>query len=104
MTRRDVAMGFGAALASVAGPAFAESLDEKNRAKAKEQMDEVARIQAESQNAAKDRAALTGFPEGYFNPNAIRSTSNQMSTARTASDPNGCSPECRERRLKKYGY
>lgn len=98
MTRRDVAMGFGAALASVAGPAFAESREEKTKA----QMEEVARIAKGAADAEKDRQSLTGFT--YYNPNAIRSTSNQQSTARTASDPNGCSPECRERRLKKYGY
>ena len=101
MTRRDVAMGFGAALASVAGPAFAESAKTREE-KTQAQMEEVARIAKGASDAEKDRLSLTGFT--YYNPNAIKSTSNQMSTARTASDPNGCSPECRERRLKKYGY
>merc|ERR1712216_819750 len=96
-TRREMGLGMGAALAAMAqSPAFAD--EAKNK---------------EDKEAAAKKAKQPTLPSGgeksdqfkpRYNPLGERSEAAIFSTVRKADDPNGCSEECRAKRLEKYGY
>ena len=104
LTRRDMAMGFGAAAAAMiqVGPAFAESAQEKKQREKDELAKTLATFAKTTQEDKDDRARLTG--SNIYNPLATRSTASTSASARKSTDPNGCSEECKAKRLAKFGY
>ena len=99
-----MAVGFGAAAAAMiqVGPAFAESATEKKQRERAELEKTLASFAKTTQEDKEDRARLTGST--IYNPLATASTASYGASNRKSTDPNGCSEECKAKRLAKFGY
>ena len=111
LTRRDM-FGFGAAAAAMAlpvAPAFAEVSKYAGTADAKK----AAKLKADNQKKCGADTCITQYEylfkdqkaQTYVAPtNEAEGRGAITSTLRKPTDPNGCSAECKAKRLAKYGY
>ena len=108
-TRRSAIVNFGAAAAAavVAAPAFADNRGQYTSAEKEEFAREMKSLDQAAAMKKADEASAKPSQPSYYNPNGnnvLAIKGSEGVNMRKPSDPNGCSEECRAKRLAKYGY